>query len=659
MTEDTTSPEQRDFTPEKRPEGQKLGTAVSLSPEEIRELVKGDWADDWRAIKEKLAPEQVPKDEEGRILRTNAVVVAAFPKASKLTQKITVDVLRRQMDEAEIEATNTNVSLFPLARNLVPLVEKLEAKPLEPTISEANKAKLQQLYLLDKAAREAGIEQGIAGALSELQKTQRALGAAQEASNKRIAETLKTTHEAETLRKKVDELTSELQKRDKTSEAMLKQVNEMSRENGRLVRKLQEARKKTRSLQATVVSKDELIQKQEQEIQSLKAKPERPLIPVTPPPPEKKPFAVAAENLSSNLKAIKAIDLLVHQGNLMANEKAKQADTRALLNEALSKYPDSESLRSALQKLIETRITVSKKGLTPEEFRQAKKLKRQEYLNSVASLLTDLEEVYGRKVEELDVGRIEKEGKIKVLSGAHKDIGRARDNMEDDFGLVEPKESEILEQRGRLYVVTDGVGGYLAGEVASRLAVEIICNDYYEEEGAIAEALSKAIQKANRRIHREAQEATKKKMGTTVVAAVVRGNELHIAHAGDSRAYLLRNGKIHQLTEDHSWVQTQVKAGALTPVEARRHPQRNVITRCLGNKPKLKVDSNKHSIEKGDSIILCTDGLSEMVDDERIKELVLDTPNPQSAAQRLIEEANLNGGRDNIAAVVIKVEQIG
>lgn len=320
MTEDITSPEQKGFTPEKRPEGQKLETAVSPSPEEIRELVKGGWADDWRAIKEKLTPEQIPKDEQGRVLRTKAVVTAAFPEASELTQKITLDVLRRQLEEAEIEVTDTNVSFLPLAKNLRPLVEKLEAKPPEPTISEADKAKLRQFDLLDKTAK---------------------------------------------------------------------------------------------GLRLTVNSQEKVIHNQKQEIQSLRAKLEKPPVPVAP-PPEKKPFAVAAENLSSNLKAVKAIDLLVHQGNLMANEKAKQADTRALLNEALSKYPDLESLRSALQKLIEARITVSREGLSEEEFRQAEKLKRQEYLESAASLLTDLEKVYEVKPARKEPLAPRKEAKERV-----------------------------------------------------------------------------------------------------------------------------------------------------------------------------------------------------------------------------------------------------
>jgi protein phosphatase len=143
-------------------------------------------------------------------------------------------------------------------------------------------------------------------------------------------------------------------------------------------------------------------------------------------------------------------------------------------------------------------------------------------------------------------------------------------------------------------------------------------------------------------------------MGTTAVAAVVRGRELYVANVGDSRAYLLRNGKLTQVTRDHSFVQEQIEAGILTPEEARTHPQRNVVTRALGSKPDVQVDTFGGKLEPGDTLLLCTDGLSEHVEDETIAAM-LSQYHPREAVPRLIALANQRGGSDNISALVVQI----
>lgn len=539
MTTDMDSPEQRRPTGlESRPVS--IEEILSPAPEKIRELVEqGTWHGDYeKVIAKRLPPEEIPTTEiEGktRVLRVEATVKAIFRDEPLSIREEVEDRTWRLIERGEINVGDPDITLIPLVENLRPLVQRLtaeSAKPPEPTISETDKAKLRRFDLLDRGAKQAGIEQGISGALSELQKTQRALGAAQEA-----------------MRKKADELTRQLQERNKRIKTMLRDISKGEKERQGLREELQEAQKKNKNLGVTV------------------------------------------------------------------NAQRKTMAEFGRANKALREK--NEDLEKQLEK---------------RKPRQAKRLEPRQG---------------------------EREQGIRVSVGAQKDIGKSRDRMEDDFGLVEPKDRELLAQRGCLYVVTDGMGGHLAGEVASGLAVEIISNDYYQEKGTIAEALNKAIQKANRQIYREAQKSAKKGMGTTVVAAVVRGDELYVAHAGDSRAYLIRNGAIHQLTEDHSWVHERAKEGALTPEEARRHPYRNVITRSLGSEPEVKLGLKQYKINQRDIVLLCTDGLTEMVDNEKIKALILGSPNPQVAAQRLIEQANFNGDRDNIAAVVIKVEQIG
>ncbi len=247
--------------------------------------------------------------------------------------------------------------------------------------------------------------------------------------------------------------------------------------------------------------------------------------------------------------------------------------------------------------------------------------------------------------------------------GAKTDVGKKRDHNEDRFGLVEHYKKKatwpLAEKKGNLYIVADGMGGHNAGEVASHLAVDIISEEYYRDDSPDVEnSLRQAIEEANRQVYQRAQEVRAEAgMGSTIVAAVIRGDELFVAHAGDSRAYRIREGSIEPLTEDHSWVREQLARNLITPEQARTHPYRNYITRSLGIKPELEVDTNCITIQPGDSYLLCSDGLSGQLTDETIRDVVSQRE-PADACEDLVRLANETGGPDNITAVVMRVDRV-
>ena len=217
-----------------------------------------------------------------------------------------------------------------------------------------------------------------------------------------------------------------------------------------------------------------------------------------------------------------------------------------------------------------------------------------------------------------------------------------------------------MARKGALFIVADGMGGHAAGEVASEIAVDTVSNAYYQgDSDDAAVSLLYAIRRANSLIHqRAAENMLRSGMGTTCVAAVLRGNVAYIANVGDSRAYLVHGNQVKQVSQDHSWVAEQVRAGLLTEDQARSHAQRNVITRCLGTQSEVDVDIFSESVEEGDTIILCTDGLSGQVDDNDLRAIVNQYV-PQESVYHLVERANENGGPDNITAIVIRVVEAG
>src|SRR5437588_7255578 len=217
-----------------------------------------------------------------------------------------------------------------------------------------------------------------------------------------------------------------------------------------------------------------------------------------------------------------------------------------------------------------------------------------------------------------------------------------------------------MANTGALFIVADGMGGHAAGEVASEIAVDTVSNMYYQDDSdEVATSLLRAIKRANALINqRAAENMLRSGMGTTCVAAVLRGNMAYIANVGDSRAYIVRGGQVKQVSQDHSWVAEQVRAGLLTEDQARTHAQRNVITRCLGTQADVEIDVFPEPIEENDALVLCTDGLSGLVTDDEIRRIV-NQSGPQESVYHLVERANENGGPDNITAIVVSVQEVG
>jgi PPM family protein phosphatase len=225
------------------------------------------------------------------------------------------------------------------------------------------------------------------------------------------------------------------------------------------------------------------------------------------------------------------------------------------------------------------------------------------------------------------------------------DTGRKRRRNEDNYVVAPP-----------LFAVADGMGGAQAGEVASQLAASALeAGDSDGLDGV--ERIDTLIQEANRRIYdRASTDPTASGMGTTMTVAVVEGMTVAIGHVGDSRAYLVRGEQMEQLTEDHSLVNELLKSGKLSEEEAQAHPQRSVITRAVGTDPDVDVDGFTIEAEDGDVFLICSDGLSDMVEDEEILELVHQNRDDlDKAVKALVAAANRGGGEDNITAVAFRV----
>jgi serine/threonine protein phosphatase PrpC len=232
---------------------------------------------------------------------------------------------------------------------------------------------------------------------------------------------------------------------------------------------------------------------------------------------------------------------------------------------------------------------------------------------------------------------------VRIVAGVATDTGRVRDHNEDAY-IVEPP----------LYAIADGMGGANAGEVASQLALETIG----DMQRAGDTTLDDEVREANRVVFARSSEDTKfAGMGTTVTAALASAEALHLVHVGDSRAYLLRAGSLRQLTRDHTLVDRMVQAGEISRDEADVHPHRNVLIRALGTEPKVDVEALDLGLLDGDQVLICSDGLHDMVTEGQIT-AILDIARgaPQDAAERLVRAANRAGGIDNITAIVLEVE---
>jgi protein phosphatase len=234
--------------------------------------------------------------------------------------------------------------------------------------------------------------------------------------------------------------------------------------------------------------------------------------------------------------------------------------------------------------------------------------------------------------------------------GSLTDIGKVREINQDSFAV---------DEGHGLYIVADGMGGHAAGEKASQTAVQIIAERLggsvaAASNGQLLDALQTAIQDANREIiNASMEDASMRGMGTTATVLVAKGNQLYVGHVGDSRAYLIRNRRIDQITEDHSIVAQLVRARAITPQEAARHPYRNVITRCLGMQVEVEADTQQRELKGGDRLLICSDGLSGLVSDDEMLQMVLSSDDPQKTCVDLVNLALERGGSDNITVVLI------
>ena len=252
---------------------------------------------------------------------------------------------------------------------------------------------------------------------------------------------------------------------------------------------------------------------------------------------------------------------------------------------------------------------------------------------------------------------------MRVESGWISDVGRKRKSNEDNY---------CADDEQGLYVVADGMGGHAAGEVASEVAVETIekfiqmTSDSQdatwpygldEKLSFNGNRLKTSIRFANKRVlERTREQAEYEGMATTVVATLINDDQADIAHVGDSRLYLIRQGQMQRLTDDHSWVNEQVLSGVMDVDQARTHPLRNVVTRALGGKEELEVDVQTLQLQSMDLLLLCSDGLTSMLDDGQILEIILaDVHDKKRALSGLVEAANESGGEDNTTAILLSL----
>jgi len=253
---------------------------------------------------------------------------------------------------------------------------------------------------------------------------------------------------------------------------------------------------------------------------------------------------------------------------------------------------------------------------------------------------------------------------MKIESYGISNVGMKRSQNEDSY---------LINDELSLYMVADGMGGHLGGEYASKLAVttveEIVRTLRFDpectqirgvntEEANPSDQLTHAIQEAGRRIHDQALfDENLRGMGTTAVAAMFCDPTLYVANVGDSRAYLIREGKISQMTEDHSLVSEQVKAGMISQKDARGHKLKNIITRSVGYQEEVDIDVVAHPMKPGDKVLMCSDGLSNLVEDEELESIV-DKFDLQEACEKLVNYANSRGGDDNITVLILQVDEI-
>ena len=248
-----------------------------------------------------------------------------------------------------------------------------------------------------------------------------------------------------------------------------------------------------------------------------------------------------------------------------------------------------------------------------------------------------------------------------LVVGSLTDTGRSRTNNEDSYVVLLPP--NVPSGVDAILAVADGMGGHQAGEVASELAMKTISRGLGRRGNTSArkkgfpEGLKTVAEEANRLI-KSAGHGEHQGMGTTLTLVAIQGNRLQFAHVGDSRAYLLRKEELRQITQDHSWVGEELRAGRITPEEAETHPRRNLLTRALGTEESVSVDTDSLKLDEGDLLLLCSDGLHGVVSDDQIRASLMDKKDPQAACDELVRLANKLGGPDNVTVVVARVGRV-
>jgi protein phosphatase len=241
---------------------------------------------------------------------------------------------------------------------------------------------------------------------------------------------------------------------------------------------------------------------------------------------------------------------------------------------------------------------------------------------------------------------------VKLEYDVQTDVGRWRPANED---------AHLLRPEASLFAVADGMGGHAAGEIASHLAIDTIAalpDPARVPPNELSEFLKTQVERANDAILADTREKPEHNgMGTTLTALAftARATQAVFAHIGDSRLYRCRGGQLEQLTRDHTWVQDQIEQGALTPDQARMHPLSSMLSRALGTSESAQVDAGTQDVQPGDVYLLCSDGLSNMVPDERIEEILCGASSPTDLVSALVQEANARGGMDNITALIVRV----
>jgi protein phosphatase len=251
--------------------------------------------------------------------------------------------------------------------------------------------------------------------------------------------------------------------------------------------------------------------------------------------------------------------------------------------------------------------------------------------------------------------------KTEIIASVSSDAGCVRSSNEDACRVVQPGDAGARHARGVLAIVADGMGGHAAGEVASQLAVDTIHREYYASEGDAGTALTAAVVHANRVIfNRALSTPALHGMGTTCAALALVENTAYASHVGDSRIYLIRGGAIYQMTNDDSAVGGMVRKGLISRSEARRHDERNVLLKALGTSPSVVVSSWPDPLPTmtGDTFVVCSDGLTDLVDDDELQRTA-GTAVPSDAAAALVHAAKSRGGFDNITVAILRVAPAG